>query len=200
MFGLVFAVSVFRSACRRRFVLFGRCSYIAGSRLPSVERALWWCSGCDTSWSSSRSESLETTVGGFFPGFLAGGFGSVLRFGEGCCSSSDSDSVLCSAFWAALFLAVGGPTRGVLPLFLRCWSTSSSPSSKVVGRCLAAVRHSYVRDLLSAYGRAYNCVGCSSPGSFLSGLNGRAFLVSCLGVFVLGSFQKVLAACLNRVD
>lgn len=72
------------------------------------------------SWSSSRSESLETTIGGFFLGFLAGGFGSVLRFGEGCCSSSDSDSVLCSVFRAGLFLAVGGPTRGVLPLFLRC--------------------------------------------------------------------------------
>lgn len=140
------------------------------------------------SWSSSRSESLETTVGGFFLGFLAGGYGSVLRFGEDCCSSSDSDSVLYSAFQAPLFFAVGGPTRGVLPLFLRCCSTSSSSSSKVFGRCLAAVRRSNVRDLLSPNRRAYNCVGCSSPGCSLSGLNGRAFLMSCLGRFLAGLF------------
>ena len=140
------------------------------------------------SWSSSRSESLDTTVGGFFLGFLAGGFGSVLRCREGCCSSSDSESVLCSAFRAALFLAVGGPTRGVLPLFLRCCSASSSSSSKVVGRCLAAVRRSNVRDLRSPNGRAYNRVGCSSPASSVSGLNGRACLLSCLGRFLAGLF------------
>ena len=103
------------------------------------------------SWSSSRSESLETTVGSFLRCLLGAGLVSVLPLGGGWYSSSlESESLVCWAFRATFFLAVGGPTRGFLFFLRGCWSSSSSSSSKVVGRWRAAVRLSIVRDLLSA--------------------------------------------------
>ena len=133
------------------------------------------------SWSSSRSESLETTVSGFLRCLLGAGLVPVLPLGGGWSSSSlESESLVCWAFRATLFLAVGGPTRGLLFFRRGCWSSSSSSSSKVVGRWRAGVRLSIVRDLLSADPRAYNWVGSSSSGSSVRGLNGEGFLVSCL--------------------
>lgn len=119
---------------------------------------------------------------------LAGGCASVLRFGGDWSSSSESNCVLCSAFRATLFLAVGGPTRGLLPLLLRSWSTCSCSSSKLVGRCLAAVRRSNVLDLLSPDSRAYSCVGWSSSTSSATGLNGSGFLFCFLGRLPAGVF------------
>lgn len=128
-------------------------------------------------------------VGGFLRCFLAAGLGSVLPLGGGwSSSSSEFESLVCWAFRATVFLAVGGPTRGLLFLRRGCWSSSSFSSSKVVGRWCAAVRLSIVRYLLSADPRAYNWVGLLSSGSSLRGLNGEGFLVSGLGRFPAGLF------------
>ena len=94
-----------------------------------------------------------------------------------------------------LFLAVGGPCRGLLFLGGRC-STSSSSSWNVVGSLAAALCLSAVRDRLSGNGRAYNWVASSSSSSSLTGLNEGRFLV-CWGTHLplgvsgdVGGFAK----------
>ena len=92
-------------------------------------------------------------------------------------SSSESDDVLSSTCLVGLFLAVGGPRRGLLFFAGGVWSSSSSSSSKVVGSLAAALRLSVVRARLSGTALVYDWVGWSSSSCSLRGLNeGRVLL------------------------
>ena len=76
-----------------------------------------------------------------------------------------------------LFLAVGGPCRGLFFFAGGLWSSSSSSSSNVVGSLAAALRLSVVRARLSGTARVYNWVAWSSWSCSLRGLKEGRFLV-----------------------
>lgn len=92
----------------------------------------------------------------------------------------------------SLFLAVAGPTRGLLFFGQGCCSSSSSSSWNVVGRRDAALRLWIVRDLRSGDARAYNCVGSSSSSCSLTGLNDEGFLVCCVTRLAVRLFPDVV--------